>query len=830
MVKHLLRAEWFISRQIPRFSDYSIVEHVDSGTNGHLFRAVNDLTGGTLAYKVVPVANLPENGTDQQVHLNEARIANEMEHDSVVKCIDVVPWRHTELPHACVVFVCNYIDGPNLNRYVKANRSAITVDFVERFLEVMFEILHELKARNRQHGDLHPGNILVSTPRFEIHPRPRFWVTDFGVRALTVRDTDHNDYLALAHILKFLLEAVDYVKSMGRDRYAFGVLRDEVCARHLLETDPSADELAFNPPALLAKLETIDERYAELQSPTQGTLSSPFDYPNCEQIGNSHLLLKSLYSNRLLGLSEIQRRSNLVITGPRGCGKTTVFRALSLIYRVSTDDDRPRDVSFVGIYYRCDDLYFAFPRYRTPARQEGWDIPIHFLTVTLLALALEQVTEWGQRHYPKEMARSEERLVRDLWAMFAWKPPNDPTAMRTSSIVRRLRRERERAANRQRRVHIEAEPICGYFGPDRLFVACELIRKRLSFLRERHFYFLIDDYSDPKITKDLQANLNRVLMHRSADAFFKLSTESPISFAREDLDGKQFVESREYDLLNLGLEYISSSQVQTAEFLDDLFSRRFGEVPNYPVQTLEELLGSITRNENEFARTMRNRGGRAIYAGKEAVAAMCSGDVHYMIRLVGHMVKDNGGRDSLVGSGRPRIPTQRQDKSIRSAAGAFMESVRTLPRHGPKLARIVSALGNVAHSYLLYRDSKNEEGTAPHQASRIEPYEPVELSDEGQGLLEELLRYSILIADPRGKSRRGQIVPRFYLRRYLIPHVQLTFSRRDSLPVSNLDLELLLRRPDAFEERRRIKSAGDRRAGSAEIGGQPGLFTGGQSE
>lgn len=66
-----------------------------------------------------------------------------------------------------------------------------------------------------------------------------------------------------------------------------------------------------------------------------------------------------------------------------------------------------------------------------------------------------------------------------------------------------------------------------------------------------------------------------------------------------------------------------------------------------------------------------------------------------------------------------------------------------------------------------------------------------------------------MFKDPRGKSRRGQLVPRFYLRRYLIPHFDLTFSRRDSLQLENDDLNRFLLDPRKFEDRMRLKSKED---------------------
>ena len=174
------------------------------------------------------------------------------------------------------------------------------------------------------------------------------------------------------------------------------------------------------------------------------------------------------------------------------------------------------------------------------------------------------------------------------------------------------------------------------------------------------------------------------------------------------------------------------------------------------------------------------------------------------------MVEEYGGRSALAStSTTPRIPWRHQHNAIRGAAGAFMESIRTLPGRGPELADAITAFGNVAHSYIVYETSTNESLSPPHQASRIEPYEPLALTREAFQIIEELLRYSVLIEDPRGKSRRGEVVPRFYLRRYLIPHFQLTFSRRDSLQLENHEIEMLLRQPQEFEKKMRLRSLED---------------------
>jgi hypothetical protein len=170
------------------------------------------------------------------------------------------------------------------------------------------------------------------------------------------------------------------------------------------------------------------------------------------------------------------------------------------------------------------------------------------------------------------------------------------------------------------------------------------------------------------------------------------------------------------------------------------------------------------------------------------------------------MVSTAGGIQNLTAqSTSPRVPAAAQNKAIRETAGNFLKNLRGIPKHGERLVEVVSAFGNVAHSYLKYKASTNEKGQPPHQASRIEPYEPLSLSNEAKNIYDELLRYSVFIEDVRGKSRRGRVVPRLYLRRFLVPHFNLTFSTRDSVELEPAEFEQFLLAPSEFERKYRLK-------------------------
>ena len=812
MRKHLPDTDQFIGKRLERYPEHEILELLGSGNNGHVFLAVDSRISSKIALKFVPVENLRDSSGLSEFHL-EARVPNELSNVSVVRYRRTFLWdvpANWETPdiegRKFVIFECEFVDGPSLRTFIKDPEQEITISFIKEFLICMFELLYELRAREIVHGDLHSGNVLVEKPIYDPYGRHRFRITDFGISDLAETSHKQSDFLSVANILRDLLRSFADRPSSSQDRFAFDLLRDDFLNRHLIETNPLADPLAENPRGLLEKVNNIEVLFFNARdSRSDSKLVSPFDYPNCEQIGNSDLLLSNLYSDRVLGLPQMEALTNTVVTGPRGCGKTTVFRALSLRYRMSVNADDPSDVSYIGIYYRCDDLYFSFPRYTRREDDNGINVPMHFFIATLVAELLWTLHVWSERYFHEAFNSVEARTVAKIRSILGLNEPSDPSGTKFESLISNLEGPQRKRAHRKQQ-HLHREQASGYCGPDVLLNICAVLREDFSFLSDKPFYFFVDDYSNPKITDDLQKNLNRLVMHRSPDMFFKLSTESPVSFSRADIDGKAYVESREYDLLNLGLSFLKS-QDQGLEFLRDLFQKRFQMVDNFPVTSLSDLLGSTRRNENELARNIRKSRKQGLYCSEETVGAMCSGDIHYVLRLVQRMVEDFGGIEKLrETTEKPKIPASFQHNSIRGAAGEFLEQVRTLPGRGEQLAQIVTAFGTVAHSYLIHRDSRNQTGSPPHQASRIEPYESLNLNADQQDILKDLLRYSIFIEDPRGKSRRGQAVPRYYLRRYLVPHFWLTFSRRDSLELSPEAFGKLLSHPQDFEKARRLKS------------------------
>jgi serine/threonine protein kinase len=718
MKSKLPNPDSFLDQPIPGQDKYRIAKLIGTGCNAHVFLAHSDELVHDVACKVIPVDNLV--GTDETPPRwqEEFRKANRVNSSRVVKCHDSGEWSFNGVNY--VYLLSELVHGEALRAYEKRVRT-VDVGFIETFLKEMLDFLRELQDLRMQHGDLHAGNILVEDRSASlVGPAYAFRVTDFGVLRATTEEPLLDDFDQLAIVLKELLARVSYADCSPKDRYVFDAINDEFLGKALGERDPGYDPRARNPRALFGSLEAVSANFLrESSGKPRRSLITPFDYLSCEQIGESHGLLKELYSSRMLGLPAIEGINNLVLTGPRGCGKTTVFRSVSLKHLFYTSEDVPTGVQYVGIYYRCDDLYFSFPRYQTPVRADALDLPMHFLSELLESLAL-----WLARHFAKELKALEAGVSRELWALLGLIRPQQPDADSFASLSRGLEQERQRAARRHRFINDPTRTFDGCFGPDVVPKVCSLLVARFQALRDRPIFFFVDDYSTPKISSDLQRNLNRLLMQRTAACFFKIATESPASYENQDIDGKAYVEGREFRLVNLGIDFIGALSEERLLFVDDIFARRFSYCENYPVKTLQELIGDEERDisQNEVARGIREKKYPLIW-GRSALGELCSGDVHFLIELVGKMVATAGGVAALhTGEVGPAITQADQNKTIREEAGSFLKNLRALP-DGQALVEIVEAFGAVASSYLRHKDSKNEGQSPPHQASRIEPYE-----------------------------------------------------------------------------------------------------------
>ena len=323
MPKQLPPYEQFLNTPVEGDGDFSFTHYIGRGCYALVFRGDSATLNQSAAYKIIPSENLAP-GERWKI---EPRKANSLEHPSVVHCQTYFDWREQK---GIVVLKYDFVDGISLYDYIKTNKNQITIPFIKSFLVEMLGLFYELQQRGIQHGDFHSRNILVTKPsRYRLNSTEEFRVTDFGIGGLTSDAELTDDYEQLARVLGQLLDSIDYQTISPEEKYAFNILSDHFKDKHLIEKDCTRDPVARNPALLLEHLERIETDYEKIQLTSEGfSLLTPFDYLSCEQIGQQHSLLRALYSNKFLGISEIESANNLVVTGPVVAEKALYFVAL----------------------------------------------------------------------------------------------------------------------------------------------------------------------------------------------------------------------------------------------------------------------------------------------------------------------------------------------------------------------------------------------------------------------------------------------------------------------------------------------------------------------
>jgi hypothetical protein len=200
---------------------------------------------------------------------------------------------------------------------------------------------------------------------------------------------------------------------------------------------------------------------------------------------------------------------------------------------------------------------------------------------------------------------------------------------------------------------------------------------------------------------------------------------------------------------------------------------------------------------------------QVLYYGREVFVSMWSGDTRSMVKLAQDLLEQQPLNLPI----QPDI----QNKEFRRTGGEFLHFLKacarttrdgktTLPRHivswGEHLVKIAEAFKEIClYDLRKLNSGRKDRQNEPKQAFRIEIVDQFSLEGVCREIYEDLVRYGVFLRDDRGKSIRGAIIPRLYLRRLLIPFCTLTFSKIDSIFMKAVDFKDLLLNPADFAKK-----------------------------
>ncbi len=790
-----------------RVKGYVLQDEIGRGKIGVVYLGIKEEESfqDKIACKIIPKENLKDGWQ------NEIAKATRLDGiQQVVQYRDCCAEILNGQPYVCILW--QYVDegGSNLRKYIEIHPNSITISFIENLITELLRAFIAMKEVDVEHHDLHEGNIMiVFDKRTESPEMPIIKATDFGVAGSLNLMAPKDDYIQLARISHNLLLTLDPAHLNNSDVHVYNNLVNVFIPKYVLERNSTVGDFVRDPRKLLEILKDIRRKYTMKSPYPSKKLKNPFDYLRCEMMGESMHLLQSLYSRNFPGYQDLMRKNNTILTGPRGCGKTMIFRNMSLKTQILSGKS-PTEIAeqeFVGFYYHCNDLYFAFPYPPKKITNQYRKGIITYFNLSVLSECLDTLIACKGTPYfdcdVDAIAKIQEFLLHTM-SGYEVGPQGTDILHHSLAIVATEKRRVRKAIESG-----EWDQLLKRFLPlDFIKTLSRLLSDTIPWIKGKAIFFLLDDYSLPTINEELQRTLHDFILLPLSDSnyFFKIATESIVSFYPYNSREKMMEEGREYVVVDLGDYFLDAEHKTVNDFLLEVINNRLKNTESVLEQyhDVRKLL-KPTRyaSYNELARAIRS--GRVFYGGWDMIVDLCSGDVAYTLDLTKDMLESVGGPDVLTGVKKGDIPMDEevQDHAIRELGNNFLNRVEAIPNVGKHLRKVVESFGNVANWYLKNKDSKNVEQNPPWQAFRIEVRDTPNLgTSDAETYYNALIRYGVFIRDVKGKSQRGAVVPRLYLRKLLIPTFLLTPNRRDNIGLNPEDFVTLLVNPNKFKEER----------------------------
>ena len=630
---------------------------------------VSDTMGRPFALKVVPKSEYKSHSLDA-----EATRANALDRDLFARIdfygdmqIDAVTIDLT-LFYGVIV---DWIQGRTLQNFL--SDPTVVVDGVTfcGFAKDLCDAIQELiSAPSRlTHNDLHAENILIR-PRRDPLTRSltnRLTIIDTG----QLKTIDRRDALIEAWKIE-LVTIESYVDSLHRDpqnpltrlkgridwfartdqewvvchlcslfnkmweRFLDLSPPDKFFLRNLPDllkqmVDPDHSRRIDDPRRMYSEIETLWRQSNEIGPPP---MSTPFDLPSAELIRSDRQLM-DLFSEEFPRLDACRSAAPVYIYGPRGSGKSTILRSLSIKALLASENPKEEldKISFLGIYLSSSQ----------ELRSRFWLMNDNDFTVLeghviryFNLLLLESLVETFDAIYTAVQSPNATSPFGALVTLTNTVAHNCAIAIRTRlglddsatryagtselSLLRHdLRRERD---DLWLKILNKSEPN---LRPDAqlVFDVVRDLESQWTLLMHRRIVFLIDDYSNQRIPRQLQKRLNQAItFSKQGSPIFKVTSE----YDGVDLEGVQ--EGREVCEVNVGYEYVSLTGAKRYRFLQNVLENRF-RYCKAPISLLDVLPLSNVGAVIPMAIAIKeahSSGGRFHYNGLDTISDLCSGD------------------------------------------------------------------------------------------------------------------------------------------------------------------------------------------------------------
>jgi len=794
-MKSVLRSSDGVPREIDiRSRKVYPKEYKAEGFKGVVWRGTDEY-GGDVAIKFTVFADYLEKS-----YLEEAKRARDLgTSDYFARFLDAgvveIPWVDGRM-RKFIVFVEQWINGTTLASFVTTRN--ITPTFLLSYVRGMCAALGVLAAKGYRHDDLRPENVMIEEPeRGDVMQEAKVKIIDTGSMKLASepkRQVQSNQPWFREDDYRWFAEHLLLIRNALYQRKPHSVYE----ARFIKEIDPLLDRMfEEDRGAALWAPSRICTEFASAwtrahTSPAQQVvrLNNPFDYIAAEHIVSDELLVR-LFADSCPWFAEVAGPNPILLTGPRGCGKSTVFRRLSLKALLYKTPEEIAASQIVGFYVSCSSDLRNRVNWLKSERTAGRfrNEIVHYFNLLVareIVQTLAIIAERADRVPLFGFGQAEEISFHQF--LMERLQVSDADQLRLQGMSRMehalsiIEQKMNECYNAMRR------GITAVRATDIPFLAevALFLSRHVQYFRNRKMALLIDDFSVHRIPAPVQAILNLVLWDRQGRYISKVSAEKYGAEAIDQLKGTSEI-TRELRELDCGRYYLETSAMDTRRFAKELLAIRL-VLAKYQ-GTPDQIIGPSEYKKGGLGQALRERRkarGRKDnqFHGLRTIADLCSGDVSNLLEIYRRIFEY--GR--VAAHTTERVPSHLQHEAIQAVSRDLLELIKNYTPLGPEMYNVVYHFGVLSRRILREApEQRKGRDKVPPQTTRIEvdqpPDQPAdEMAPAQKELRRELIRRTIFIEMSAGRGRHG-FTPtlRWQLRRIYCPAFGTTVYKNTAI-------------------------------------------------